>query len=611
MNTYPKLTQILTRVLLTISILIVSSFSVYATSNPDTALDEYVNAPDAAFGYQHFGSVPGPGFTVHIFSMTSQQWRTPEEVDRTLWSHWMAVVVPDTVVTETAMLIVAGGSNSELPNLNSSDFQLAGQIAVSTQSIVSVINQIPNQPLIFPDAASPLREDSLVAYSWDKAMRTGDLSWAAYLPMVKSVVRAMDMVQAVTPTVSAQVVSDFVIVGFSKRGATTWLTGVVDPRVKAIAPGAIDFLNLAPHFEHHYSAYGFYSPSLHDYIDYDIARRVRTPEGQDLLKVIDPYSYLDRLTMPKLLINSTGDQFFPSDSGRHYVQELQGDSLVRYVANTDHSLEDPSGSIENALTGLLSWYINIIHDAPRPTISWQKEAGTVTVTAFPPPSVATLWQATNPDARDFRKENIGNAWLPESLPGSNGIYQINVDEPANGWSAYYAEFTYPGIAGLPQVYSTRVFVTPDVLPFEVIDPTGDPKGKGFWSKQIRAAVTGKGKAEVDLATLESYFPVPLFDTYINNVEAAYDLFTSKEHSADNKALQHCLALRLNVMHKELGWYSKVDIRNTESHKYRGRHNRHNDDQSDLLWEFWQTAHDEFLAGEPKQAKRICERINEL
>lgn len=614
MINYLRFRSILTRVLLTLSILTVSSSPSYAVSDPNSALDEYVNAPDAAYAYQPFGEIPGPGFTVYIYAMTSQQWRTLDEVDRTLWSHSLAVVVPDIVATETAMLIVAGGSNSGEPNLDDDDVQFAGQLALSTQSIVAVISQVPNQTLSFPDAVNPLREDSLVAYSWDKAMRTGDATWSVYLPMVKSVVRAMDTIQAVTPTDAQKIVSDFVIVGFSKRGAISWLTGAVDQRVKAIAPGVIDFLNLADNFEHHFSSYGFFSPALHDYIDNDIVRRLRTPEGQDLLKVNDPYSYLDRLTMPKFLINSTGDEFFTTDSARHYYQDLSDDSMIRYIANTDHSLEDSNGDITNAITSLLSWYLNILYDVPRPQITWQKEGDTVTVVAFPPPIAATLWRANNPDGRDFRKENIGEAWLPQPLLGSgNGIYQINVDEPASGWGAYYAEFIYPGIGGLPQTYSTRVFVTPDVLPFELIDPINDPKGKGFWKKQIRAAVTGKGKLVVDVATLGSYFPIPLFDTHIMNINEAYDLFRSKGHDVTNRALQHCLALRLNVEHKELGWYSRAGTENDHDHEHKHKqHDKHYEDElNGLIWELWQTAHDAFLDGRPKEAKQICEQVNEL
>jgi len=582
--------------------LLISTSHIYVYAEPNTVLDDYISTHDPAYNYQHFASVPGESFTAHVFSMTSQQWRTASEVDRTLWSHWLVTIVPDTVTTDTSMLIIDGHSNRDLPRLDSSAILIGGQIAVSSQSIVSIISQVPNQPLAFPDQPEPLREDSLVAYSWDKAMITGDPSWHVYLPMVKSVIRTMDTVQAIAPLVAQKAVNDFAVVGFSKRGAISWLSAVVDPRVKALSPGVIDFLNVAPHFEHHYSSYGFYSPFLQPYLDYNIIRRVRTPEGQGVLKVIDPYSYLDNLDMPKFLLNSSGDQFFPSDSARHYYSELKGENLIRYVPNTGHTLTDSTGSAENAIFSLLSWYLNIIYDVPRPNVSWHKNDAGLTVTAFPPPVAATLWRAHNPVARDFRKGTTSDTWLPEPLVGSgNGIYQVHVNEPDNGWNAYFVEFNYPGVGGLPQTYSTRVFITPDTLPFEVTDPVGKPRGKGFWKVQITKAVTSHGIADVDSETLQTYFPIPIFGQQIKDIDDAYELYTTKSKTIESSALQHCLVVRLNVKHKELGWYSELEINIEDDDE---------DEENDTLWRIWQNAHDAFLAGEAEIAKDICEEINE-
>ncbi len=61
-------------------------------------------------------------------------------------------------------------------------------------------------------------------------------------------------------------IDDFVISGASKRGWTTWLVGIVDKRVIGMMPLVIDALNTEAVTRHHYEAYGFFSPSLGDYV---------------------------------------------------------------------------------------------------------------------------------------------------------------------------------------------------------------------------------------------------------------------------------------------------------------------------------------------------------
>ncbi len=83
----------------------------------------------------------------------------------------------------------------------------------------------------------------------------------------------MDTVQALLPQIS-----QFVVTGFSKRGAATWLTAAVDHRVKAIAPGVFDVLNFSRQAQHHVKVYGCFAPALKDYNDYQIFQRINTPE---------------------------------------------------------------------------------------------------------------------------------------------------------------------------------------------------------------------------------------------------------------------------------------------------------------------------------------------
>ena len=564
-----------------------------AHAGPETALSDYVNTADPAYGYTLWSTVPQAGFAIHLLSMTSQNWRGANEVNRTLWSHWVALIIPSQVRTTTGAVVVAGGDNTPTPpSLNGVEVQAAAQLAVSTGSVIAVIANVPNEPLVFADAPIPQGEDALVAYTWNKAMATGDWTWVAYLPMVKAVVRAMDTAQTYAPTVTQVPLERFVVLGFSKRGATTWLTAAVDPRVVAIAPGVFDVLNMAPQLEHHYAAYGFYSSALDDYVHYNVIRRVRSPEGQDLLKVIDPYSYRRMLSLPKFLINSPGDQFFLPDSERFYLDDLLGETLTRYVPNTDHSLASSAGLIDT-LSSLVAWYEQVLFGAPRPKIVATLSDGVLTVTTDRLPALVRLWTAVNPTARDFRRATIGEAWTSSLVPDTGGgIFAATLSNPPAGYAAYFMELVYPNIAGLPQTYSTSVYVMPDTLPFEVVDAIGVPRDEDYWRQQVQIALGARGGP----ATLAGYFPIPLFDSHVTDLAAADVVFAAHGDSTDEARAQ-CLATRLNIASRALGWYSRLAL---------------DDDRGTRpLWMYYQEAHAAFLDGRSKRAEELCEEINSV
>ena len=123
----------------------------------------------------------------------------------------------------------------------------------------------------------------------------------------------------------AYAIDGFVVAGGSKRGWTTWLTGAVDKRVVAIVPIVIDVLNVRHSMEHHHAAYGFWAPSVGDYVRHKIFEMKDSAAYAALLKIEDPYSYIDRLTMPKYIVNAAGDEFFLPDSSQFYFADLKGE----------------------------------------------------------------------------------------------------------------------------------------------------------------------------------------------------------------------------------------------------------------------------------------------
>jgi PhoPQ-activated pathogenicity-related protein len=435
-------------------------------STDQTALDRYVAAPDPTYAYKLVRTIPGEGYTLSVLRMTSQTWLTPQEVDHPVWEHWMTVIRPTTVKSSKALLFIGGGSrNNKEPQ--KADRMLT-TIAVATNSVVAELRSVPNQPLVFAGETEGRTEDALIAYTWDHYLRTGDERWPARLPMSKSAVRAMDTVTdfCAKSEGGGVKVDSFVVAGASKRGWTTWTTGAVDKRVVAVIPIVIDTLNVQKTGAHHYSAYGFFAPSLQDYVDMKIPQWFNTPQYKALLKIEEPYEYRQRLTMPKFIINATGDQYFPPDNSQFYFADLPGEKYLRYVPNADHSL---NGS--DAAETLLACYRAVVRGAAMPKFSWSMpDAGTIRGEAKDKPKEAKLWQATNPAARDFRLETIGKAWTSKSLDANgSGVYEAKVEKPAKGWTAFFIELTYDAPGGDPPVplkLTTQVSVVPDVLPFK-------------------------------------------------------------------------------------------------------------------------------------------------
>ena len=175
--------------------------------------------------------------------------------------------------------------------------------------------------------------------------------------------------------------------------------------------------------------------------------------------------------MPKLLLNSAGDQFFLPDSSQFYYADLPGPKWLRYTPNTDHYQVQDLGSI---IMPSLSWLSDVLDEKQSPNLSWSRLSdGSIRVTTDRKPERVRLWKATNPKARDFRLESIGAAWTSMELKESeDGVYIGQVNPPSQGWTAFTVEVTFPGSALIPtplesdQVFTTDVHVVPDTLPYK-------------------------------------------------------------------------------------------------------------------------------------------------
>jgi PhoPQ-activated pathogenicity-related protein len=253
-------------------------------------------------------------------------------------------------------------------------------------------------------------------------------------------------------------VTRFVVTGGSKRGWTTWLTGAVDDRVIAIAPMVIVMLNLGKQGPNQLKVWGKYSEQIHDYVERGLMETVASPEGTALWKMVDPFTYRDRLAKPKLLLNGTNDRYWTLDALDLYWNELQGPKYLVELPNAGHDLK---ANREWATGGLGAFFRHVVTSRPMPRFTWDfsRRAGgeaTLTMHATPAPLAARIWTARS-ETRDFRD----SSWDSAPLKAGETITRV-VQPVTNAHLALFGELEFQ-IDGIP-FHLTTTFLEPGSPP---------------------------------------------------------------------------------------------------------------------------------------------------
>jgi PhoPQ-activated pathogenicity-related protein len=389
-------------------------------------LDEYVKKPDSAFSWTQTGNQTTPAGTITFINLTSQVWQG------IIWKHDFRIYDPrELVYPDAVLLFITGGSHDS--KVRDEDHRRFFALAQLCGARVAVLPQVPNQPLL-----GDKTEDKLIAETFVRYLQSKDENWPLLFPMVKSAVRAMDALQAWAKENRQPAVTRFVVTGGSKRGWTTWLTGAVDARVVAIAPMVIVMLNLDQQGPNQLKVWGKYSEQIDDYVERGLMESNQTPEGAKLWKMVDPFTYRDRLTMPKMLINGTNDRYWPLNALDFYWNELRGPKYLVEVPNAGHGLE---ANRDWALGGIGAFFRHVISGRPLPQVSWELTHAsegnpTLTMHAAPAPLAARIWTARS-DNRDFRESR----WESEPLkPGETITGRVSA--VPKGHLAVFGEVEY-------------------------------------------------------------------------------------------------------------------------------------------------------------------------
>lgn len=281
----------------------------------------------------------GSGYKVLWLNVTSQRWLTDADVSRSIWYHWVAVIVPNNLNPDfsgNALLWIGGGKNDATPpGIWDKELIVCAALAQEIGAIVASVYTIPNQPMVYYEEPSGRgrSEDAMIAWAWAHYIRDpSNPEWLPRLPMTKASIRAMDAVTEFWSIKSGPTLAKWVVAGASKRGWTTWTVGACDPkRVIGIIPMVLDELDFVSNIKHHFRAYGGWSFALDDYYKVNFTANLDHPNVAKMMSIVDPINYVDILTMPKLILSTAGDEFLLPDNNDWYWSKLQGEKVKQKI----------------------------------------------------------------------------------------------------------------------------------------------------------------------------------------------------------------------------------------------------------------------------------------
>jgi PhoPQ-activated pathogenicity-related protein len=397
------------------------------TTELPTVLQDYVAKADPTFAWKINERTDSEQGRVFRGELTSQTWHG------IVWKHTLNIHEPKKLENPRhVLLVVWGGTQKQSGEKESIRYGL--KMANLTGARVAIVHQVPNQPLLGNHV-----EDDLITETYLRYMADGDKSWPLLFPMTKSAVRAMDAVEAIAQQEWQGRIDGFVVTGGSKRGWTSWLTGVVDKRVLGIAPAVADVLNVKKHMQRQLETWGHFSEKLHDYTSKKIIHAgPETPAETELRTYCDPYTYRSLLTMPKLVLNGTNDPYWAIDATQLYWYDLVGPKYLLKLPNAGHGLETSRGMVENTLA---VFFRRTIAGCPLPTLQWkQSEQGDelrLRIESTEKATLGRLWYAHSPTL-DFRTAR----WQSQPLEEVGTVYLAKGPKPKEGHVAFFGELQF-------------------------------------------------------------------------------------------------------------------------------------------------------------------------
>ncbi|HGJ66819.1 TPA: phenylacetic acid degradation protein [bacterium] len=353
----------------------------------------------------------------------SQKWQD------IVWNHHLTLVMPKSVKDPTMVFMIIVGSWNKK---DEDEMMYASAIASGIGAPVAVLYDVPRQPLF-----NKLKEDALISYTFMKVLETKDPEWALLLPMTKTACKAMDVIEQFADEKLGIMVNGFVVAGGSKRGWTTWLTSAVDKRVMGICPMVYDNLNLPAQMKHQIDTWGKYSEQIDDYSSKGLPQILESEEGKELSKLVDPYTYIENIDIPKLIVVGTNDRYWTLDAMNLYFNDLIGEKYILRVPNKGHDVGDFTRVINDAI----AFFLKVNGDLIFPMLDWDygetEEGLELFISSDITPKSVSVWTSSSA-TKDFRDVK----WEETKLEPQDGEYSYTLKKPQNGYSAVFGEVVY-------------------------------------------------------------------------------------------------------------------------------------------------------------------------
>ncbi|CAI5967009.1 unnamed protein product [Closterium sp. NIES-65] len=361
-------------------------------------MDRYVYTADPEFRWEDTGnrmrSKEGGGWwTGYVLKVYTHQWLNRTVTNRYKWWHWLILMAPDKMHNAHKGLVlffVGAGLNPvnqvHIPGADEIFIRLAAPMVVDLGILGVMLQQVPMMPISFkvgPPGIGPraeLIEEEITAHTLAMFLDHPDeWEWLTPLPMAKSIIRALDATQlAVRELLPHVPVEGFVAIGVSKRAGMSYFAAALDKRVVAFITYGYDLLNVVPNLQHMHDSLGGWPILLKFNSEYNISQRLHSNQYRKAAEVIDPYTLIDRMDMPKLLISASNDEFFLIDDSYYFMKDMPQPTQLKIVPNLYHMVIQNSFWAYDASISFFSTILEVdsscasLPASSRPSLTWTR-----------------------------------------------------------------------------------------------------------------------------------------------------------------------------------------------------------------------------------------------